>query len=360
MAAEIQQAATVRGKKRFSFATYTGILSGSTRTFRDSGEAEIPVYRRFSLGGQNNRLAGATRTFRDPQLQVDAFGAKITGAPAQPPTRGRTVASTGNYSPIQQDDASELPVTAAGIKPPAAAAGRRKSLQEWLTTKTNYSAVQTEQASELLAGGTDKKDEATPHHDCPAYDSGDGNGNSNDNKSNPEHEPSGKFQPTHEDTRRLGGDRNADNYKQGHAQFVAGLPHRASSDGINASEDRPPINEPADAIDDGDIYASTPGDGVSQQVTFSSGTMGLTLDMSDLAQPREKHADRERYPASPCSGEILESSPRYGSLQVFRKEMAFNGINAQVCQHFLILHLLSGSEIFCVGDRVALLSTCHV
>lgn len=102
--------------------------------------------------------------------------------------------------------------------------------------------------------------------------------------------------------------------------------------------------EPTDDLKD--IYSNMGEHEESRRVTFLSGTMGLTVDTTDLIRPhpsdgfhwkqhdhhlqQQTHDDHEEWPASPCSGVILETSPRYGNLQAFRKEMSSRGINAQV------------------------------
>ncbi|CAB1120487.1 unnamed protein product [Ectocarpus sp. CCAP 1310/34] len=105
------------------------------------------------------------------------------------------------------------------------------------------------------------------------------------------------------------------------------------------------IDEPTTpaAADIEDIYADDVTHGESRRVTFLSRTMGLTVDISDPMQPQppdeidrehrqqhKKHNEYDQWPASPCSGVILDTSPRYGTLQAFRKEMASRGINAQM------------------------------
>lgn len=59
---------------------------------------------------------------------------------------------------------------------------------------------------------------------------------------------------------------------------------------------------------------------------FLSATMGLTVEINDPSQ----QPDGNQWPASPCSGVILETSPRYGTLQTFRKDMSMRGIDVQV------------------------------
>lgn len=69
-------------------------------------------------------------------------------------------------------------------------------------------------------------------------------------------------------------------------------------------------------------------------VRFLSATMGLTVDIGDDCQPAEDEDGEtgmyDHLPASPCSGVISHCSPRYGTLQIFRKHMASRGIDAQV------------------------------
>lgn len=71
-----------------------------------------------------------------------------------------------------------------------------------------------------------------------------------------------------------------------------------------------------------------------RHVKFLSTTMGLTVDISSRpSQETEEEGafdGESRWPASPCSGMILENSPRYSTLQTFRKEMSLRGINVKV------------------------------
>ncbi len=291
------------------------------------------------MGGHNNRLAGATRTFREPELMFDLHGGKKMDVPAHPPSSGRSSAAAGNYSAIIQEEESESLVVAEEGGPPAAAIGRigrQTSLKQWLTKKANYAFVQTEQASELLSG-TDQKAEVTPPQEQPGYDTGgDADETENgDGEANPTDFSSGTFEPPQDETQRVGGENCFVTYVQGHNSSPAkeSSPLAGSGESTNVSEDQPLAHEPTiDIFDDDKNNTSPQGDKISRHVTFLSGTMGLTLDMSEVSQPQQQQqGDEEQYPASPCSGVILETSPRYGSLQVFRKQMAIHGINAQVC-----------------------------
>lgn len=152
----------------------------------------------------------------------------------------------------------------------------------------------------------------------------------------------------------------------------------SDNDIITGSDDQPLSKDKLATHSDDDagienIYDDSPvGDGVPRQVTFLSGTMGLTVDISDPMQPqptdelqeqRTTH-DEAPFPASPCSGVILESSPRYGSLQIFRKEMSRRGINAQVrvekvvCIYVCQVHILESTLAKAESDtRLGLRST---
>lgn len=68
-------------------------------------------------------------------------------------------------------------------------------------------------------------------------------------------------------------------------------------------------------------------------VNFLSATMGLTVDVSGALPFEGEHAahgDDDDWPASPCNGVIMETSPRYSVVQTFRKQMCSRGIDAQV------------------------------
>ncbi|CAM9774235.1 unnamed protein product [Laminaria digitata] len=84
-----------------------------------------------------------------------------------------------------------------------------------------------------------------------------------------------------------------------------------------------------------EIEAATSG--AKRHVNFLSATMGLTVDVSGALQqplPEREHATHgdhdDDWPASPCNGMIMETSPRYCVLQTFRKQMCSRGIDGQM------------------------------
>lgn len=91
-------------------------------------------------------------------------------------------------------------------------------------------------------------------------------------------------------------------------------------------------NPPDGHIDDSDGRTYRTDDKSTLHVSFLSTTMGMTVDIDNSGDHK---GDTEVWPASPCSGTILESSPRYGSLQTFRKELSVRGIDVQVNSPFL-------------------------
>lgn len=149
------------------------------------------------------------------------------------------------------------------------------------------------------------------------------------------------IEPSIRHTRDLG-DKNDDEVLSTTRGVLRSKSSSGSSSSVMCSDNQLlKTEEHATAADTEDIYGGTIGDGVPRQVTFLSRTMGLTVDidypmqqqppdgLSSGHQPHINDHDDQR-PASPCSGVILETSPRYGSLQAFRKEMASRGVNAQV------------------------------
>lgn len=295
---------------------YAGRLSGTTRTFRDPVEVDSSTRRRSSPGGP----AGATRTFRDPVIRdVDLINPKKMSKGG-----GTTAASRKSVAATDR----------LGSSPPTN--GRRGSLQEWLTMKTSTLA-ETEQ----LGGGTTKgEEERSMHHKQDPGFGFPGNGGYGGDETNPDHGSAlGKIKLAFEDVLRVGGGSSGNLYeRQGRKLPTLSDPPRGKNrDNVTGSYDPPLSKEElatqvdADAVIE-DIYDSPVGDGMPRQVTFLSGTMGLTVDIGDPTQPQspDKLRQHDEFPASPCSGTILETSPRYGSIQLFRKEMSCRGINAKV------------------------------
>eukprot|EP00903_Cladosiphon_okamuranus_P019442 g17877.t1 len=315
-----------------SMGTSTRRPSGATRTFRDPIEAE-DIYRRWSSPDSSSGVpSGATQTFRDPAI--------------------RDMAAMGRRE-------SSPPTTS----------GRRESLREWLAKKTPTSFVKE---TEQLDGGGNQ-DEAAElscrHKVHPEFDSPAGDGFLGDGKEDLwRHSPSTrKVDPTLEDSMLVRHENN-DNLLCGGLQgevmptITGSLSHGRGRDNIitavsdghqNPSEaelvTQAKYNDGA-GIKEGIFDDSSPrssNEGVApRQVTFLSGTMGLTVDIGDPTQPQPQpqppdelwqertpataataHGD---FPASPCSGVILETSPRYGRLQIFRKEMSYRGMNGQM------------------------------
>lgn len=200
-------------------------------------------------------------------------------------------------------------------------------------TKTTPSVERTEQ----LGGGRIQEEEEHPaqHQEHPGFDSS--HDVFCDNEADLGHASPRAIEPALEDGTPVCGER------QGTVLSTPrGLPGGRSSDNVTGSDDQTLSKDKLEtqADDDAsikDIYDSPVANGVSRQVAFLSGTMGLTVDISDPTQPQppdelwqqEPHNDHAQFPASPCSGVILETSPRYDSLQIFRKEMSSRGINAQ-------------------------------
>lgn len=233
---------------------------------------------------------------------------------------------------------------------PRTSNGRRASLQRWLSTKTIASVEKTEQRGE----GMDQEGATRSWHDQehpgPGVDYPPGGGVLGADRADLGHSLSTRKIESNleEDGTHVHADNNANLHERKGTVMptTSSLSRgRRSSDNIIGSDDQPlsDTNKIANQVDDNagieDIYDSPVGDGSPRQVAFLSGTMGLTVDISDPMQPqppdelREQetaHEDEAQFPASPCSGAILETSPRYGSLQIFRKEMSLRGINAQV------------------------------
>lgn len=312
--------------QRFSLSTYTGRLSGTTRTFRDPIEVDGISRRGLSPSGSSRMPLGATRTFRDPSIRG------LTG-----PTKTRPDSvGTGGKSAAATERRESSPPTSNG---------RRASLQEWLTTR----AIASAQKTERRGGGRNQEDAESPSHhkERPGLDSP-GDGASGDYEAHLEHAPfPEETELTVECGVSVGGESNDNQHERQRTILPtpSSLIRGRSSDNITGSDDQPISKDKlaTQGDDDGgieNIYDSPVGDGVPRQVTFLSGTMGLTVDISDPMQPQppdelwqhqqKTHDDQAPFPASPCSGVILETSPRYGSLQIFRKEMSRRGINAQV------------------------------
>ena len=252
---------------------------------------------------------------------------------------------------------------------PHTSSGRRASLEEWLTIKTTASVQRTERRG----GGRNQEQNAERSSQAEEHrglDSPDDGVSGDDEEGLLKHARSSeKTELNLELDERVGGVTDDNEHER---QGAAALPTSSrlsrgrisDNDIITGSDDQPLSKEKLVTHGDDDagienIYDDSPvGDGVPRQVTFLSGTMGLTVDISDPMQPqptdelqkqRTTHDDEAPFPASPCSGVILESSPRYGSLQIFRKEMSRRGINAQVrvekvvCIYVCQVHILEST-----------------
>lgn len=340
-------------KARYSLSPNIGRFWGTTRTFRDPIKVDHDIWRRFSSGNYSSRVAGATRTFRDPAVNVDLFGSsKTTGTgESQSSTGGENSSSDAcrRYITTQQEGTSEP--TAAGGEKLCGTTGhttrnsRRASLHEWLATKTPTSLKYTgQQWSELLDesigdalldgdsllhdeeqhqerdAGVDEVDEVEPPHDSPRGAIGcDAGVDEVDELGLPHSSRSAIDSTLLEHHTRNRGDDN-DNVVSSTRSVLE----------TKSTDDQLLNVEQGATAGIKDIYGNTIGDGVSRRVPFLSGTMGLTVDIDDPMQPQPPgELYSEQQPASPCSGVILETSPRYGSLQTFRKEMSSRGVDAQ-------------------------------
>lgn len=91
-------------------------------------------------------------------------------------------------------------------------------------------------------------------------------------------------------------------------------------------------------------------------VNFLSTTMGLTVDVSGALQPFEgehdAHGDHDDWPASPCNGVIMETSPRYSVLQTFRKQMCSRGIDAQVGSTYIGIYCIAARTVTYFAEDV--------
>ncbi|CAM9656393.1 unnamed protein product [Ectocarpus sp. 8 AP-2014] len=372
--------------------------------FRDPTEPGSGT-RRFSSGVYSSRLAGATRTFRDPIISHGLETAGTAGGRSSTGRRGGSRSDMDRMIPEGASDSS--PATTAGGNQTSTANGssRRASLYEWLVAKKGTGGGEFPQYMSAVECGSDEQQdavhdeeqdlgrgfsdyessldmnscrrqaavvevaeegatttipsidnissdppltaEALEHH-TRTYSSGKNNRsegsasaalNGNDTKDILA-ASAGRSLPrprsTSKSSRTGGGDEAGD----------AVLPKFHHSH--DEAQEELTIDEPATpaAADINDIYADDVTGGEPRRVTFLSGTMGLTVDISDPMQPqppddfdrehRQQHKKRDDYdqwPASPCSGVILDTSPRYGTLQAFRKEMASRGINAQQMFH---------------------------
>eukprot|EP00752_Nemacystus_decipiens_P002321 g2194.t1 len=273
---------------------------------------------------------GATRTFRDPSI-VD-----LPGATKKKRDGGRGERRSSAATPRRESS-------------PLTSNGRRASLHEWLALKT---ATSEAESTEQLGRGGKKQDgaERASHHKERSRLDPCGSVFPADDEEDLGHDPSSAELPLGYGAH----DGGESNHNQPENQGVVpptptiSLSRGRVSDNMATGSDDQPVSENELATQGDDnagiehIYDSpTVGDGVPRQVTFLSGTMGLTVDISDPMQPQPPdqlrryqqttaNDDQAQFPASPCSGVILETSPRYGSLQRFRKEMSRRGINAQM------------------------------
>ncbi|CAM9925454.1 unnamed protein product, partial [Ectocarpus fasciculatus] len=368
--------------------------------FRDPAEAVgSRTGRRFSSAVYSSRLAGTTRTFRDP---IISRGSETAGTAGRRSSTGRRRGSRSDMDRMLTGGASDSPSTTCGGNQTSTAndgSSRRASLFEWLVAKkgTAGGAELSEYMSAVECGSGDEQGavhdeeqelghgfsdyeasvdmislrrqaaaveiseegattiippvdnissdapltaEALEHH-AGTHNGGKNNRNTGSastalNGNDMRHvlaATAGRSLPRRRSTstssRKGGDDEVGDAVLPEFHQ-----PHDGAQEDLTIDEPTTPA-----ATDIKDIYADDVTDGESRRVTFLSGTMGLTVDISDPMQPQptdefsrqhQKHDDCDQWPASPCSGVILDTSPRYGTLQAFRKEMASRGINAQM------------------------------
>lgn len=317
--------------KRFSLGTSTGRLLDTTQAFRDLVKVDYDIRRRFSSGTYSSK-AGATRTFRDPTVNVDTFGTKARDSAASRSSAGGKSGDAFGRHITAQEATSDSPAageewssTTGNTTRPC---GRQASLQRWMANKTAASLENTGQWSELH----DINNENGPDGDS-SYDEEQRQGcHAGVNDVELLHASRGAIEPALDR-----GDKNDGAVSS--TRRV--LQSEKSRSGITCSDDQYPNTEGrATAAEFKDVYNDTNSDEASRQVTFLSGTMGLTVDIDDPMKPQlsdglhsghqPQNGHEEQWPASPCSGVILETSPRYGTLQAFRKEMSSRGFNAQV------------------------------
>lgn len=386
---------------RFPFSTYPGRFSGTTRMFRDLTEPGSGT-RRFSSAVYSSRLAGATRTFRDP---IISHGLETAGTAGGRSSTGRCGGSRSDMDRMIPERASDpsLATTVGGNQTSTAnGSSRRASLFEWLVAKKGTGGAEFSQYMSAVECGSDEQQDAVHDEEQDLgrgfsdYESSmemnslrrqaavvevaeEGATTITPSIDNISSDPPLTAEALEQHTRTHSGGKN--NRSEGSASAAlngndtrdvlaasAGrsLPRSRSTSkssrtgGDDAAgeavlpefhqshdetQEELTIDEPTTpaAADIKDIFADDVTDGESRRVTFLSGTMGLTVDISDPMQPQspdefdrerrqqhKKHDDYDQLPASPCSGVILDTSPRYGTLQAFRKEMASRGINAQV------------------------------